>query len=93
VTIRWGQQLSGETRPLVLEWQEIDGPPVVVTGKPSYGTSTIQDLIPYEFGGTVDHVLASDGVRCRLELPASWINNDNASVSRAFPTAGVEPAE
>ena len=57
MTIRWGQQLSGETRPLVLEWQEIDGPPVVATGKSGYGSSTIRDLIPYEFGGTVDLAL------------------------------------
>jgi PAS domain S-box-containing protein len=84
VAIRWDQQLNGETRPpLVLEWQEIDGPPVVITRKSSYGTSTIRDLIPYEFGGTVDLVLASDGVRCRVELPADWVSNDREPVSEA----------
>jgi PAS domain S-box-containing protein len=88
VAIRWDQQLKGLARPpLVLEWQEFDGPPVVATGKPSYGTSTIRDLIPYEFGGMVELVLASDGVRCQLELPADWLSNDTESVSGAFPTA------
>jgi hypothetical protein len=45
---------------LALEWQEIGGP-VVAPDKPSYGISTICDLIPSEFGGTVD--LAPEGVR------------------------------
>src|SRR5262249_18543808 len=84
VTIKWDLKLNAQAQPaLVLEWQEMDGPPVIVTGKPSYGSSTIRDLIPYEFGGTVDFVLAPDGIRCRLELPAGWLANDDASVSRA----------
>jgi two-component sensor histidine kinase len=81
VSIRWEQRMNGQPRsPLVLEWQEIGGPPVVAPGKASYGTSTIRDLIPYEFGGSVDLVLASDGVRCRLELPAHWLRNDGEPV-------------
>jgi len=79
VSIRWDQQLSKRHSGshLVFEWQEIGGPPVKVPRKPSYGTTTIRDLIPYEFGGTVDLALASDGVRCRLELPADWLSNDS----------------
>jgi two-component sensor histidine kinase len=62
VSIRWHRRRNGQSgSSLVLEWQEMGGPPVVVTGKPSYGTSTIRDLIPYEFGGTVDLVPAPDG--------------------------------
>ena len=77
VSIRWHRHLNGHQRStLVFEWEEIGGPPVVALGKPSYGTSTIRDLIPYEFGGTVDFVLAPEGVRCRLELPADWLGND-----------------
>jgi PAS domain S-box-containing protein len=74
VSIRWDQRSNGHARAaLVLEWHEFGGPPVAAPSKPSYGTSTIRDLIPYEFGGTVDLVLAPDGVRCRLELPAYWL--------------------
>jgi PAS domain S-box-containing protein len=72
VLIRWGRPRSH----LVFEWQELGGPPVVALGKSSYGTSTIRDLIPYEFGGTVDLVLAPEGVQCRLELPAEWLGED-----------------
>jgi two-component sensor histidine kinase len=72
---------------LVLEWKEIDGPPVVETGKPSYGTSTIRDLIPYEFGGTVDLVLAPNGLSCRLELSSDWLTKDGAPASDAIASA------
>ena len=61
---------------LVFEWQESGGPPVVALDNPSYGTSTIRGLIPYELGGRVDLVLAPGGVRCRIELPADWLGND-----------------
>jgi len=88
VSIRWDQRPNGHSRShLVFEWQEIGGPPVEGSGKPSYGTTTICDLIPYEFGGTVDLVLASDGVRCRLELPADWLSNDSEPVSEAMSSS------
>ena len=76
VLIQWDRRLKG--RPLsglVLEWQEVGGPRVDTPGKSSYGTSTIHDLIPYEFGGTVDLVFAPEGVRCRLVLPPDWLTN------------------
>ena len=77
VSIRWDRHLNGHTRPhLAFEWQEGGGPPVVSLGKPSYGMSTIRNLIPYELGGRVDLVLAPEGVQCRLELPADWLGND-----------------
>jgi PAS domain S-box-containing protein len=76
VLIRWDRRLNGHPLSnLVLEWREVGGPWVVAPGKTSYGTSTINDLIPYELGGTVDLVFAPEGVRCRLELPADWLTN------------------
>ena len=82
VSIRWDQRSIGDLRShLIFEWQEIGGPPVKAPGKPSYGTTTIRDLIPYEFGGTVDLVLAREGVRCRLELPSDWLINDRQAFS------------
>ena len=74
ISVRWHWQPDG--RPpdgLVLEWFETGGPPVVAHSVPGYGTSVIRDLIPYELGGTVDHVLSADGVRCKLEIPAKWL--------------------
>ena len=83
VSIRWDRHLNGHPQShLVFEWQEIGGPPVAALGKSSYGTSTIRDLIPYEFGGTVDLVLAPEGVQCRLELPAEWLGKDRQPFQR-----------
>ena len=61
VSIRWDQRPNGHSRShLVFEWREIGGPAIEAPGKASYGTSTIRDLIPYEFGGAVDFVLAPE---------------------------------
>jgi two-component sensor histidine kinase len=80
--------LDGCPRPdLVLEWREIGGPPVVAPSNSSYGTSTIRDLIPYEFGGTVDLVFAPEGVGCRLKLPTNWLNDPAAAVSEVIAGA------
>ena len=92
VSIRWDRHLNGHPRcHLVFEWQEIGGPPVVALGKSSYGTSTIRDLIPYEFGGTVDLVLAPEGVQCRLELPAEWLGEDRQAYSETSAHHHREP--
>jgi len=90
VSIRWDRPLNGHPPRLVLEWQEIDGPAVEAPGKPSYGTSTIRDLIPYELGGAVDFVLAPDGVKCRLELPADWLSNHVERVPGTGGPAGLQ---
>jgi two-component sensor histidine kinase len=82
VSIRWDRHLNGHPRShLVFKWREIGGPRVAALGKSSYGTSTIRELIPYEFGGTVDLVLAPDGVQCRLELPPEWLGDDRQPFS------------
>jgi two-component sensor histidine kinase len=73
ISVRWQwQPVGGSPDGMVLEWCETGGPPVAPS-VPGYGTSVIRDLIPYELGGTVDYVLAADGVCCKLEIPAKWL--------------------
>jgi PAS domain S-box-containing protein len=93
VSIRWDRRLNGHPPHLVLEWQESGGPPLIAPGKPNFGTSTIRDLIPYEFGGMVDLVLAAGGVRCRLELPADWLSDDGLPVSEAIADVSMRTGE
>lgn len=76
VSIRWGQSSNGHRYALVFEWRETGGPPVVAPQKSGYGTSTIRDVIPYEFAGAVDLTFAASGVKCRIELPADWLSHD-----------------
>jgi len=93
VSIRWEQRMNGHPRPnLVLDWREVGGPSVIAPTNSGFGTSTIRDLIPYEFGGTADLAFAPSGARCRLELPADWlINNDeplSQTIAHASPLTG-----
>jgi two-component sensor histidine kinase/integral membrane sensor domain MASE1 len=93
VAIRWDQRPNGYARShLVLEWREVGGPSVVAPEKSGFGTHTIRDLITYEFGGAVDLAFALEGVRCRVELPADWLNTDGKSVSKpgAHPFCEVD---
>jgi PAS domain S-box-containing protein len=78
VSVVWGWRSNGrEGQGLALEWRETGGPPVGTPHSSGHGTSVIRDLIPYELGGTVDYVLAPDGVRCKLEIPAPWLSIDS----------------
>jgi len=91
VSIRWDRWLNGHPARLVLEWREIDGPPVGAPDKPGFGISTIRDLIPYELGGRVDLALALEGVRCRVELPSDWLGNDRQPFSEPGAEHHREP--
>jgi PAS domain S-box-containing protein len=76
VSVCWQRQSSrGSQDHLALEWRETGGPPIAVPGPPGYGSSVIRELIPYELGGSVHYVFASEGVRCRVEIPGKWLNN------------------
>jgi two-component sensor histidine kinase len=82
VSVRWYRKLNGSAQ-LILVWQETGGPRVETPKKTGYGTGVIRDLVPYEFGGTVDFSFAPEGVRCRLEIPCDRVCSDirNASGS------------
>jgi len=91
--LTWDRRLNAHPPHLVLDWQESGGPPVIAPGEPNFGTSTIRELIPYEFGGMADLVLAAGGVRCRLQLPADWLGDDGLPVSEVIADASVRIGE
>jgi two-component sensor histidine kinase len=74
VSLRWRWLQNGPPDRLIIEWQESGGPPVVAPSQSGYGTSIIRELIPFELGGDVELAFASDGTRCRLEIPADWVS-------------------
>jgi len=70
VLVNWYRRRSeNSATSLIIEWRERGGPQIAAPTQSGYGTSLIRDLIPHELGGTVDLVFASDGVRCRIEIP------------------------
>ena len=86
VSIRWRVPLNGSASgKLVLTWRETGGPLVVPPSKSGYGMDVVRSVIPYELGGTVDHVLAPEGAQCRMEVPLAQLrggssqNNGSAS--------------
>ena len=77
VMVRWRWLRNGSPDRLVIEWQEIDGPPVRATSQSSYGTTIIRELIPFELGGAVELSFATEGTKCRLEIPGAWASRFN----------------
>jgi PAS domain S-box-containing protein len=74
VSVQWRQQYKdGLCDRLIIDWQEAGGPAVKAPGKFGYGTSVINDLVPYELGGKAGFEFSRTGVRCRLEIPVKWI--------------------
>jgi PAS domain-containing protein len=69
---RWLQ--NGSPERLLIEWQEIDGPPVRASSQSSYGTNIIRELIPFELGGAVELSCATQGIKCRIQVPGEWVN-------------------
>ena len=93
VSVRWWLPNGIPQHRLAIEWQEIGGPPVAIPRASGYGTSIIRDLIPYEFGGTVNLVFALEGVRCRVELPADWLSDAAADPVSGSSWASTEPIQ
>jgi PAS domain S-box-containing protein len=80
VVLKWWWLRNGSRGRLALEWREVGGPPVTDPSKSGYGTTIVRELIPFELGGTVELTFAPDGLRCRLEIPADWVDGDNSSI-------------
>jgi PAS domain S-box-containing protein len=70
VSVSWDSQPNDNAAAsLIIVWQETGGPPIASPVPLGYGTSLIRGLIPHELGGTVDLVLAPDGVCCKITIP------------------------
>jgi PAS domain S-box-containing protein len=90
VSLHWAGPSNGSScDQLVLQWRETGGPQVEVPKKSGYGTSVIRDLLPFELDGIVDYVLAPDGVRCTLQIPAKWLRGRTTMLDFKTP-AGTE---
>jgi two-component sensor histidine kinase len=69
VSVHWDRPADAAGATLAIAWRETGGPPVAPSAQSGYGTSLIRDLIPHELGGTVDLVIAPEGVRCTIVIP------------------------
>jgi two-component sensor histidine kinase len=79
VSVRWRLPLNGSANNrLVLTWLETGGPLVAAPSNSGYGMHVVRELIPYELGGTIDHVLAPEGARCHVTIPLGQLGRDSA---------------
>jgi two-component sensor histidine kinase len=70
VLVSWDRQpKESAAESVIIVWQERGGPPIAAPIRSGFGTSLVRDLIPHELGGTVDLVLAPDGVCCKITIP------------------------
>ena len=77
VSVHWyGASNGNADARIVIEWKETGGPAVQPPDTCGYGMKVIRDVIPYELGGRVDLTFPTDGLCCRLEIPAEWLSND-----------------
>ena len=79
VWLRWWWQRNGAPPRLLIDWKEIGGPPVAAPDRSGYGTCVVREVIPFELGGAVELAFDSDGLRCRLEIPADWVSTSSPS--------------
>jgi len=74
VVVRWRRAPNGQApAPLVIEWLEINGPPVEAPSNSGFGRRVIVELVPYELGGEARLAFSPEGIQCRLDIPAKWL--------------------
>jgi PAS domain S-box-containing protein len=83
VSVRWRWLQNGSHDRLIIEWQEVGGPPVLAPSQSGYGTTIIRELIPFELGGAVELSFDPEGTRCRLEIPGEWASKDRRTVEES----------
>lgn len=54
---------------LSITWTETGGPPVVVPGRPGFGTAMIEKAIRHQLGGRSRQDFAASGLTCWIEVP------------------------
>jgi two-component sensor histidine kinase len=92
VLLKWWWQQNGGDPHLIIEWKEVGGPPVVPPSRSGYGTSVVRELIPFELGGSVDLVFATDGLECRLELSSHWVSTASSPKGPELVAASTGPS-
>src|SRR5262249_60675480 len=78
-----GHRGRGNNPPtLPTAWRGAGAPAVAASPDCRYGVSIIRDLIPQEFGGSVDFAFASSGVCCNIEIPLEPARDRHTGLSQ-----------
>lgn len=74
VEIGWKRDGAGD---LLLEWQELGGPPVTPPLRKGFGTTIIDRSVPYDLGGEASITYAPEGVRAHFRIPARHVSESH----------------
>ncbi|MEG3124255.1 HWE histidine kinase domain-containing protein [Sphingomonas sp. GB1N7] len=70
VRLHWSIDDSGN---LAIRWREADGPPVTPPTRKGFGSTIIEQSIPYDLGGQADVSYASAGFEADFVIPARFV--------------------
>ena len=70
VRVQWSVQASGS---LVLEWTEIGGPVVVAPTRRGFGSTIIEQSVPFDLGGDATIEYRLEGFHARFVIPARHV--------------------
>ena len=68
---------------LIIDWQEIDGPPVKPPTRRGFGSTIVERTIPFELGGATSIDYHPKGVRATFRLPKAYFLVDTDPVAQA----------
>ncbi|WP_147125070.1 HWE histidine kinase domain-containing protein [Shimia ponticola] len=85
-------QLGKTDDGLKLSWKESGGPSVVKPEAFGFGTTLIQQAVPYEMGGTADVVFAPTGLEARIVLPGTALSSIGGDEKPNGSTEDTAPA-
>jgi light-regulated signal transduction histidine kinase (bacteriophytochrome)/CheY-like chemotaxis protein len=70
VKVRWRQDEGGD---LLLDWTEEGGPAVSAPRRRGFGSTIIEQSIPFDLGGTVEMAFPVTGFHAHLRIPARHV--------------------
>ena len=86
--MNWNRGPGENAANLSIAWREVGGPAVAASPDCRYGVSIIRDLIPQEFGGSVDLAFASSGICCNIEIPLEPARDRHTGLSQGDALSG-----
>jgi light-regulated signal transduction histidine kinase (bacteriophytochrome)/CheY-like chemotaxis protein len=88
VTVRWSLNDTGD---LVVDWSEEGGPAVTAPSRRGFGSTIIEQSIPFDLGGAAEVAYRVTGLKAHFVVPARHIAGRAKSTADA-PSLTVVPA-
>jgi PAS domain S-box-containing protein len=73
VSITWNWQPPAQSAGITINWVESGGPPVSGRDRVGFGSMMIERNLSRSIGADVQLTFAPEGVRCRIDIPASQL--------------------